>query len=375
MKRFLFSLLFINMALYGDEYSFDMNSIKQKPYEYLGYLRIEDKAQRLNNFCDDYQNYIHVEGLFDFTYNYEMFKFKTSVIATHDYIKDKIKKSEFVKNDLYLETKLSANHTFLIGKKSLQWGKGYFFNPIAFFDRAKNPSSPTQAREGYIVAKYSYNKSFDNDLKNLSFDFVYLPSTNTINTDYYKEITDNKDATNLATRLYLLVYDTDIDIIFNYSSEANDKVGIDFSKNIQTNFEIHGEYANVINNGYSYLLGIRYLTDFELTIISEYLYQSTGLTRDDIKNSTSVSPFVAKNYWMTLVTQKEPFDWLYSSIYYKNIMNLQDYSQQHKVGVTYSFKNNLNIDLSYNQNSGVALSEYGKKQVQDFLWLKFTWNF
>ncbi|MCD6191575.1 MAG: hypothetical protein J7K14_08590, partial [Sulfurimonas sp.] len=245
----------------------------------------------------------------------------------------------------------------------------------AFFDRPKDPSDPTKAREGFIITKYSYNKSFQSELKNLSFDFVYLPSTDEVNKDYYDLITDKRDANNIALRLYMLLYDTDIDIIYNYSDEASEKIGIDFSKNIQTNFEVHGEYANILDGGYSYLLGLRYLTNFELTIISEYLYRSEGLTKEEIETTTLNIPFIAKDYAITLITQKEPFDFLYFSVYYKNMMNLQDYSMQNKVGASYLFKNNIDADLSYNVNSGDRLSEFGGKSVEDFVWLRLTWKF
>jgi len=374
VKKLLLSLVLIS-SLYGDEYEFDMGAIEQEPYEYSGYLRLDDKAQRLNSEPTKYQNYIHAEALFDFSYDYEMFNFTSSFIAAHDYIKDVTSDNDFGVNDLYIEAKLNTNHTLLVGKESLMWGKGYYFNPVAFFDRPKDPNDPTKTREGFVIAKYSYNKSFQSELKNLSFDFVYLPSTEEINKDYYNLVTDKKDANNIALRLYMLLYDTDIDIIYNYSDEANEKIGVDFSKNIQTNFEVHGEYANVLDGGYTYLLGLRYLTDFEMTIISEYLYRSEGLTREEIEMTTLSIPFIAKDYAITLITQKEPFDFLYFSIYYKNMMNLQDHSMQNKVGASYSFKNNVDADLSYNLNSGDNLSEFGKKSVEDFLWLRLTWKF
>ena len=362
-------ILFFIANVNADEYDFDMDAIEQKPYEYSGYLRIEDKVQRLNNATDELQNHLHLDGLLNLSYQYQNLKFKTSVTATYDYINDKTAENKFPVNELYLEAKLTQNHSFLLGKESLAWGKGYFFNPVAFFDRAKDPTQPTQAREGFIIAKYNYNKSFSSALKNLSFDFVYLPSTDQINSDYNQLINIKNDTNNIAMRLYLLFYDTDIDIIYNYSDDASDKIGIDFSKNIQTNFEIHGEYANSIDAGYSYLLGFRYLTDFELTFISEYLFQSKGLTTNEIENSTLRLPFLAKDYWITLITQKEPFDWLYLSIYYKNILNLQDYSQQNKIGASYRFQNNVDLDLSYNINSGSTLSEFGNIQVNDFVWV------
>ncbi|MEA3371207.1 MAG: hypothetical protein U9Q40_07690 [Campylobacterota bacterium] len=372
MKKLLLLLIFIG-CVYGDDYDFDMGAIEQKPYEYSGYLRLDDKLQHLQN--DKYQNFVHAEALLDFSYNYDIFKLSSSFIGTHNYIKDVISESDAIVNDLYIEAKLNTNHTLLAGKESLMWGKGYFFNPLAFFDRLKDPSDPTKAREGFIIAKYSYNKSFNSELKNLSFDFVYLPSTSEVNSDYYKLITQNENANNIALRLYMLLYDTDIDIIYNYSDIASNKIGIDFSKNIQTNFEVHGEYANVLDGGYSYLLGLRYLTEFELTIISEYLYRSEGLNKEEIETTTLNIPFIAKDYAITLITQKEPFDFLYFSLYYKNMLNLQDHSMQNKIGAAYLFKNNTDLDISYNVNSGDALSEFGKKSVEDFLWLRLTWKF
>ena len=368
-------LIFISLSLYAEEYEFDMGTIEPEPYEYSGYLRVDNKLQHLDQPENKYQNYLHLEALFNFTYFHDIFRFKTSMMATKDYIKDKLSKSDFPLNELYAEAKLSTNHAVLAGKESLQWGKGYYYNPVAFFDRAKDPLQPTQTREGYVITKYSYNKSFNSSLKNLSLDLVYLPANKSINKDYYNQVTNQENSNNIAMRLYLLLYDTDIDFIYNYSDVAKDKIGIDFSKNIQVNFEIHGEFAKVIEEDYSYLLGIRYLTDFELTIISEYLYQSDGLNKEEIKTSTSSLPFIAKDYAITSFTQKEPLDLLYFNIYYKNMINLQDHSQQNKIGAGYSFKNNIDVDLSYNINSGGDFSEFGKKQVSDFAWLRVTWNY
>jgi len=367
-------LILISLNIIADEYDFDMSEVEPEPYEYNGYLRVDNKTQHIDKPDDDYQNYLHLEALLNFTYFHDIYRFKTSLMPSYDYIESKVAEKDFTTNELYSEAKLNTNHSVLIGKESLQWGKGYFFNPVAYFDRLKDPQQPTQTREGFFINKYSYNKSFSGDLKNVSFDFVYLPATGSINKDYYNLITNRVNSNNIATRLYILLYDTDIDFIYNYSDIADDKIGIDFSKNIQTNFEIHGEFSQVLNNDYSYLLGLRYLTDFELTIISEYLYRSTGLDKDEIEISTKLLPFIAKDYSITLITQKEPFDLLYFSVYYKNMINLQDSSQQNKFGAIYNFKNNIDVDLSYNINSGTDLSEFGAKQISDFLWLRITWS-
>lgn len=346
----LLIILFLSIILFGDEYDFDISNIEPKEYEYNGYLRIDDKFQKLDKSSDEYQNYIHTEALFNLLFFRENITLKASVMATYDYIKDNLSESEFPINELYGEVKINTNHSLLLGKKSLKWGKGYFFNPVSFLDRAKDPTQPTQVREGYYMLKYSYNKSYKSDLKNLSYDVIYLPSTESVNKDF------NADSNNLAARLYLLYFDTDIDIIYHYSDTNKDKIGIDFSKNIETNFEIHGEYAKDIGADDSFLLGLRYLTNFDLTIISEYL-------NDKIDRA------------VTLVTQKEPFDILYFSIYAKNSTNLDDKSRQDKVGAGYSFKNNIDVDLSYNINSGDSQSEFGKKPISDFIWLQLNWKF
>ena len=380
-------LLLTVSLLFSDEYDFDMGAIESmepKSYEYNGYLRADDRFQRLNTESplyiqsgDDrsYQNYIRLEGLFEFSYFYEMFTFKTSLMGTYDYVYENIAKDDYPLNELYVDAKITDNHSLLVGKESLKWGKGYYFNPVAFFDRPRDPQQPTLAREGFSILKYSYNKSFQGALKNVAFDLLYLRADDKINKDFYRIATDSQTSNNVGARLYMLLFDTDIDIIYNYSDAVKDKVGIDFSKNLQTNFELHGEFAKEIDGYHSYLLGLRYLTDFELTIISEYVYRSNGLSAEEIEAMLVTIPFIAKNYAITWISQKEPFDLLYSSLYFKNMLNLQDHSHQDKFGATYSFKNNIEVDLSYNINTGSDLSEFGKKSVQDFIWLKTMWLF
>ncbi|MBN2782668.1 MAG: hypothetical protein JXQ66_05450 [Campylobacterales bacterium] len=345
---FLVSAMLI-ATLFCDDYDFDMDAIEQKPYSYNGYIKTENKNEK----------YLHLETLLDVSYNYEFLKLNSSLSFDYEYIKDKTSDEKFSIDELFVDAKLNQNHTLSVGKESLKWGKGYFFNPIAFFDRAKDPSDPTLSREGFVMTKYNYNKSLNTNLKNISFDAVYLPSNHSLNDEFL-----NKDANNIALKLYLLLYDTDIDIIYNYSDNGYEKMGIDFSKNLQTNFEIHGEYAKTTSGDFNYLFGIRYLTDSELTIISEYLY-----------NSKQTLPFLGKDYLLNLFTQKEPFDILYSTIYYKNISNLQDASMQNKIGFSYSFINDVELDISYNINSGDAKSEYGSKGLKSFVWVKVVHSF
>ena len=378
IRSVLAIFLLCSLGTYADDYDFDMESIETKSFEYSGYLRTEYKYQNLNqdsplytllNRSDSSQNTSLNEALFRFTHYKDDFKLITAFSARYVNV-DGLDKSIFTAYQLYAHNKLSINHTIDVGKKTLKWGKGYFFNPAAFLDRPKDPTQPENAYEGYVMANYAYNKSFDGDLKNLKLDLIYMPTTSKVNDDFY-----NRGSSNLAMKLYLLYFDTDIEFIYLYSDALKDKIGFTFSKNLAPHFEIHGEYAKEIDGYYSYLLGLKYVTQSDITILSEYYYDSEGLTRDEIRSSTKLIPFSGKSYFVNKLTKKEPFGIVYSSVYFKDMLSTEDKSHLDTLGFIYTFKNNLEIDFSYNLNTGNEESEFGKKMISDFAWFKATWYF
>ena len=138
----------------------------------------------------------------------------------------------------YLSLKPSSALTIDMGKKTLKWGKGYAWNPVAFIDRPKNPDDPELSLEGFIVASADYIKSLEGPLKTVSITPVIIP--------VYEDINDTfgvVDKVNFAGKLYFLFYDTDIDVMFLTGGSKTARYGVDFSRNITTNFEIHGEFA------------------------------------------------------------------------------------------------------------------------------------
>ena len=117
------------------------------------------------------------------------------------------------------------------------------------------------------------------------------------------------------------------------------------------------------------------MTESDITILSEYYYDSEGLTRDEIRSSIKLLPFPAKSYLVNKFSKKEPFGIVYSSVYFKDMLSTEDKSHLDTLGFIYTFKNNLEIDFSYNLNTGNEESEFGKKMISDFAWLKATWYF
>lgn len=361
------SFLFISISNAND-YDFDLEEIEVKSYEYSAYLKAQSKYQNLNKDSKQFfsKNKNHMDSYFleaNLKYKYfkDDFTLETDFMSKYSKI-DGLSDDIYTTNELFLNYKFNENSSFEIGKKSLKWGKGYFFNPVAFLDRKKDPTNPENSREGYTFLNYMYNKSYQGDLKNFSLNLLYLKTLEDFNSDYF-----TKESNNLALKAYFLYFDTDIDFIYVKSDSLKDKIGFSFSKNLETNFEVHGEFAKEIDGYSSFLLGLKYLTSNDLTITSEYFYQSESLDKN--------TAFWDKEYLINKFSQKEPFSIVYSSVYFKNMLNLRDKSYQNSFGAIYSFRNGIDLDISYNYNNGNKNSEFGSKLVDSTIWTKLTWYF
>ncbi len=377
-RAFLALLILFASSVYADDYDFDMESIETKTYEIAGFLRSEYKRQNLNEDSPSYllqektessQDTFLNEAMFGLTYYKDEFILISSFSARYNNIAG-YDESIFTIYQLYADNQLFPNHSIDVGKKRLKWGTGYFANPAAFLDRPKDPMQPENVYEGYVLANYTYNKSFEGNLKNLKVDIVYMPTSSEVNSDLY-----DGQSTNLAMKLYLLYFDTDIELIYLYNDPLKDKIGLTFSKNIASYFEVHGEYAKEIEGYTSYLLGLKYVTESDITILSEYFYNSRGLNKEEIAAAVRTKPYAGKSYLISKLSKKEPFGIVYSSLYFRDIFNMEDQSHTDSFGLIYTFKFNLEVDLSYTLNTGNPESEYGKKMISDFLWLKATWYY
>ncbi|MEA1913684.1 MAG: hypothetical protein U9N30_00070 [Campylobacterota bacterium] len=358
MKKLLLCLPLITV-LYADDYSFDMDEIEVKSYQYSGYLKAEHKKQNLKN--DTSRDALFGEAFLDFDYFKDNFTLSSQTSASMNNI-DGTKQTNLILNELYGEYKYTSNHSWTLGKHSLKWGKGYFFNPVAFLDRKKDVNDPESSREGYILGKYTFNKVYQGAVQNFALDLVVMPTSFHTNDDFY-----NQSSTNVALKTYFLVNDIDIDFIYVHNNQLQDRWGVDFSANLQTNIEIHGEFAKQKHGEKSALLGLKYLTTNDLTITSELFYQSEQLDQ--------TQSFWDNKYFMNKFSQKEPLGIVYCSAYYKNSLNLKDHSYSNTLGVNYGFKNNIDLDLSYNFTHGDNQSEFGSKMVEDFLWTQLSWHF
>jgi len=406
------------MALANEEYSFDLSEIEEKPLHIGGYVEFRpvlfglDRSSALHKL----KLYNHDRGKIREEYNFTALldgSYKKGATEFRAIVNTDFRKSylgwseETTLYEGYTSLRPSSALTFNIGKKTLQWGKGYAWNPVAFLDRPKDPYDPELAREGFVAASADYIKSFSGPLRTFSFTPVLLPVYEHINDDFGKI-----NHLNFAGKMYFLLYDTDIDLIFLTGQSKTKRYGMDFSRNITSNFEIHGELAfvndykkrfinsdgTVFNEEYdatSYLLGLRYLTKSDTTYICEYFHDATGFTKSEmgdyfsfidkghdtylssgddslLRRASNVAggSYNRKNpmrdYLYLRASQKEPFDILYFTPSLTGIYNINDKSFSIGPELLYTGVKNLELRLRATFLVGNSHTEYGDKQ-NDFL--------
>jgi len=397
-----------------ESYTFDPGETEKKPYHVGGYVEFKPVLFGLDREAAFYklrfydnprgQALVEANGRIQLEGSYEKNIFriyaKTNTDLKSSYSGES-ERSTFY--ELYGSVKPSASLKFDAGKKTMKWGKGYAWNPAAFVDRPKDPDDPEQALEGYIVLSADYIKSFEGPLKTLSVTPVLFPVYDHVNGDF-----GNNYKMNFAGRIYFLLYDTDVDLMFMAGGSRPDRYGFDFSRNITTNLEIHGEYAYALNSmknvvsqtgtlrqiekgAHSFLIGLRYLTAFDLTAIIEFYHNDAGFSVDDMTgyfgfvnrsyavyqatgNATGLvqAQLLAdtgyaranamQNYLYIRLSQKEPFDILYFTPSLTGMLNTDDRSWSATPELLYTGITNWEFRIRAGLIAGARNSDFGEKQ-------------
>lgn len=302
------------------------------------------------------------------------------------------------------------------GKKVNRWGKGIFWNPVGFIERPKDPNDPDLARQGFWMGSVDWIKSFDGPLQTVGFTPVVVPTVEGLNDDF-----GEPGFTNFAGKLYVLYRDTDLDLLFLTSGSRTARVGVDFSRNLAPNFEIHGEYAYI--SGYDrivfgpapgcqtfnvgggavsrYLLGLRYRTDQDIAYTFEYYVDGAGnsseqqrryyecvhqaweeddgelmarLRREQV-SSRYARPNPMRQYLGLRAAWNEPFDFLYLTPALQAFYNLEDSSFQVAPELTYTGFGNFEFRLRGTVPIGSELTEWGEKANEYKIDLRMRYYF
>ncbi len=405
----------------------EIDNVATKPYSLGGFLEFQPTLLGIDrdSTFSRLQFFRHNQGS---TFDQYNFRLRLEGSYKKDIFSVFFKTDTFVRNDFqgwdedtklfeaYASIKPSSGFIMEAGKKVMKWGKGYAWNPVSFIDRPKNPEDPEEALEGSTVATADYIRSFDGPLKTVTLTAAVIPVYRHVNAKF-----GDLYHTNFASKLYLLAYDTDLDFMVFTGKSRTTRYGFDFSRNLATNFEVHGEFS-VINNvkskfidesgrglskeaeAVSYLLGLRYLTENETTYILEYYRDGTGLSRERMRDFFSFvdrsyrsflttgnagglvqgaqlskgpygKPNPMRDYLYFRVSQKEPFDVLYLTPALTSIINPVDGSFNVIPEVTYSPMTNLEFRLRGVFLVGRHQTDFGEKQNDYRLELRLRYYF
>jgi hypothetical protein len=376
LRFLILGLFFFSAVASGqeEEFEFDVDQFTRKAYSLDGYMEFRPSLFWLNQdsaffklrYYNQDKRKMLEEGYFalqaDLSYRKGIFEallepyLDSSVSAFESDAEATIFQG-------YLSLKPSPSLAIYAGKKTLRWGKGYAWNPTALVERQKNPNEPDLAREGYWMITADYTKSFEGVLKTFSFTPVIIPVFQSVNDTFSR-----KEGLNFAGKIYLLFLDTDIDLVVLAGKSQSAQFGLDFSRNLRSNWEVHGEIAVIrdLEQSYvedggliqkeffdatSYILGLRYLSEAETTYILEYYHNGIGFSSSEMQafyslvdnayqrylmlgdesllkdaaGLTSYSEFTPMTDYLFLrVMQKDPFGILYLTPAATAIVNLVD---------------------------------------------------
>lgn len=428
----LLSLLAFVLAGFGagyasdQEFTFELEEIEKKSLEWEGYAELrwehmdinQGSAFSLLNLADDPQSdFDRLVGALQLggSYSQELYSLQWLLKAAGQ--QDTLGWSDTADiYTAYATFKPKASTSLSLGKKSYKWGKGYAWNPVGFINRRKDPNNPDEALEGYITAEADFIKSNIGVVQTAALTTVLLPVYDHINDDF-----GTVNEMNLAAKLYLLLYDTDIDLLLRTGGSRATAYGLDFSRNLLANFEIHGELAWTENqsrltlgqdgslqataeDALAFLIGMRYLSSQNITSIIEYYHNGGGYSQQEMETfyrfaldagddlqlaagsklleqarSASLKGYgraqPGRNYLYARFNQKEPFDILYFTPAITTIVNLEDSSYSLTPELLYTGFTNWEIRLRFSWLSGSSFTEYGEKQNSNKLELRLRYFF
>ncbi|RLJ67657.1 hypothetical protein [Sulfurisoma sediminicola] len=401
-------------SAWAEEFSFDATEFEKKPFEFGGYIEFKPDRSWLNRDGAFYKlNYyrgnpadtidrtdttLKLDG--KYTQGIATFKARASIeVRTDDLGSTSINRFD----EAYASLKPNPGVTVDAGKMALKWGTGYAWNPVGFVQRLKDPTDVELGREGYTMLSADLIRNFDGDLKTVAFTPLLLPVAEQTNNDFGKP-----DHLNFAAKLYLLYLDTDIDFTWLSRGSRTPRFGVDFSRNLSSALEIHGEWARIrdveqrsvgptgitttqVGDATSYLLGLRYLTERDTTWIAEYYRNGAGYTEAQAQDfyrlvesglkqfqTTNIDALLKKalaasqsgyaranamqRYLYLRASQKEPFDIVYFTPSLTLIANLDDRSWSLTPELLYTGVTNLDLRLRAAWLAGKEGSEFGEKQ-------------
>ena len=398
----------------GGEYDFDLPAEEEDQLEISGTL--DAKWALLNSRTDSPLYDLQLSGVNGQEY---LSQYRLDLYLDGEYRRDGLRVfmrtfSEYTRQEpvaptfyeLYGAVSPSPRWEISAGKRRHSWGKGYAVNPVGYVNADKDPEDPDLALAGLSSIAATYNRSLAGGrLQSLSLSTVVIIPEAGVGTKY-----EAAERVGVASRLYLLVSDVDVDLMFLRRQGEAARYGLGFATNVRPHLELHGEIdyraderSSYVRNGDilsregsgpTYLLGLRYLTSGGTTLIGEYYHHRAGMSQDEVeayleyvRDGTAIdaaatraalsSHFDAKNlstdYLYLKGTRPEPLGWLYTSLSAWAIANARDGSAVLFGQLAYNGITDLEVLIRPALFVGGSDTEYGSKPFDQRLeaWGRF----
>jgi hypothetical protein len=415
-RALAWAALLASAVAWADEPAFDISQYEKKPFEIGGYAEIKHEGFALNKDGALYQlSNLGAAGrstLDRSTGTVQLAGKLRSGIATIDFRTNSAWQHDALAsqtdNTLYegaLSLRLSEHTTLEAGKRALRWGKGYAWNPIGFVERSKDPNDPNLAREGFWMVDGDFIFNPGGVVQTIAFTPVLVPVTPRMNRDFGAQ-----DHLNPAAKLYVLIHDIDVDLAWQGAGSRPARLGADFSMNVASNVEVHGEWARAgttsiavvdaaghvstkVARPQSWLLGLRYLTEGDTTYIAEYYRNGAGYTPAQLQAFDSAAdaayaqvqqggalallqkaqalaqgsygrPNPGTDYLYLRAQQKDALGIVYFQPALTAMVNLRDRSWQLTPELLYTGIRNVELRARAYLLSGGNGTDFGEKQVR-----------
>jgi len=322
------------------------------------------------------------------------------------------KKTEL--EEAYLSWALYPGLQLSAGQKIFPWGKSRSFNPQAFLDLPRHPLDFDPSRCGLIFCGLEYGQKFPpgpDPLKELTLTTLAFPVQERINEEF-----GQPKHWNLAGKLSLLFWNTEIDFLALRGKSRPERYGFSFSRQLGPIWEIYGDfgvspqYDKIFLDRSGTLWQTRYAAFYSLWGIqykretirwsAEYYRNKAGFTPqemqdyyqylDKIVNLQSSEnenqalakrlltltetyyrrPDLMQEYAYFEIMKREPLDLRPLTFSLAGVWNLQDRSYGLCPQLQYRAKSNLSLSLRAPVAAGEPNSEFGEKSTR---WAAEVW--
>ncbi len=403
-------LMVASVSANAEEFKFDASEFEKKTFEFFGYLEQKEEVLKLRSDSAAYKLNYPGESARNWLLRSTTTLEAGGKLNLDSVVVDLRGQGTYAGDALASTTdgkvmeggvrwSASPGLTFDVGKRVQRWGKGYAWDPVGFVERPKDPSDPQVAREGFVMASGEWTKSFSGPISTVGLTGLVVPTNDSMNTDF-----GVNTGLNPAAKLYLLAWDTDIDLMWRGKGGKPQSFGFDFSRNLSPALEVHGEWARTLDaprntvtaagvtrsqvvNFNSWLAGLRYLSEGEVTWIGEYYRNGGGYSADELDSyyqfldramGSSAAPAMANkarsvaqsgygkvnpgsDYLYLKASVSEPFNWVYGAAALTVMTNLNDGSYQVTPEVSYTGFSNVEVRARLVVLGGQPHSEFTEK--------------